>query len=56
MNFYKLNGQMTAFVVSWVTEKIGFSNVKNFKREENTFLLETEDGNYELTFKKVGEL
>lgn len=56
MNYYKLNNLLTAFVTSWVSNNIGFNAVSNVKRDGNTFLLETEKGNYELTFKKVEEL
>lgn len=56
MNFYKLNGQLTAFTTSWVSNKLGFKNVLSFKRTDNSFFLKTEKGNYELTFKKVEEL
>lgn len=53
MNMYKVSGQLTAFVVGWVSDNLKFKNILRVKRSKNNFLLETNQGIYELTFKKI---
>lgn len=56
MNMYKVSGQLTAFCVSWVSENLKFKNILSIERSKNKFLLKTNQGNYELTFKKIDKL
>jgi hypothetical protein len=53
MNFYKVSGQVTAFVVTWIAENIKFSNIVSFERKANVFTLKTQECKYELKFKKI---
>ena len=53
MNFYKVSGQVTAFVTSWISENIKFKNIISFERKKDVFILKTQEEEYELKFKKL---